>query len=341
MIHNVDPQLSQWDVGRSISVSETNATHAHFANQGDSKAAVVDIIDGEAKIPDHLLWTGKTVVAYLVLTESQHPYGVTLESKSFPVRKRERPENYVYEDDRRNYIYKLITDAQAATAGANLATQNANEAAGRATQAAKSWVINGEAGGESIYVDDAIEQPFAGLRIFGKTTQDGTPTPDVPVELVSVGDSGSITVNVTGENDAQSMTIATPNGLPGIQVESGGNYTDANGQQWVCDEKDFARGVYVQRVGKYSYTGKENWGVSQVQNTVLTAAGLVRYDTGTSQYPKAGAAEVLSSHCLFVGANKYDETCGMATWVSEGASYLALRIVVGIDTVDELKTWLA
>ena len=44
------------------------------------------------------------------------------------------------------------------------------------------------------------------------------------------------------------MNISTPNGLPGIPVDSGGNYTDENGQQWVCDEIDLGRGVYVQRL---------------------------------------------------------------------------------------------
>lgn len=38
--------------------------------------------------------------------------------------------------------------------------------------------------------------------------------------------------------------------LPGIPVSQNGNYTDANGQQWICDEIDFARGVYIQRVVK-------------------------------------------------------------------------------------------
>ena len=46
----------------------------------------------------------------------------------------------------------------------------------------------------------------------------------------------------------QFLTIPTPNGLPGIPVTSGGNYTDENGQQWVCDELDFERGVYRQRI---------------------------------------------------------------------------------------------
>lgn len=46
----------------------------------------------------------------------------------------------------------------------------------------------------------------------------------------------------------QLLTLPTPTGLPGIPVTSGGNYTDQNGQQWICDEIDLERGVKVQRV---------------------------------------------------------------------------------------------
>lgn len=46
----------------------------------------------------------------------------------------------------------------------------------------------------------------------------------------------------------QLLTLPTPTGLPGIPVTSGGNYTDPQGQQWVCDEVDLKRGVKVQRV---------------------------------------------------------------------------------------------
>lgn len=46
----------------------------------------------------------------------------------------------------------------------------------------------------------------------------------------------------------QLLALSTPNGLPGIPVASGGNYTDPQGQQWVCDEVDLERGVKVQRV---------------------------------------------------------------------------------------------
>ena len=260
MIQIVGPQLYQWDTGRFVSANDTNSTHVHFANQGDSKAPIIELVDGQAKIPDYLLQTGKALCVYLVLD------GVTQESKTFHVTKRERPENYVYEEDQRNFIYELITDAQTATETANQVAQDLREAKEQGEfngPKGDPFLIVNDASGHMISVDDAANSAFLSMHIFGKTTQDGTPTPDAPVELVSVGDSGGITVNVTGKNDAQSMTIATPNGLPGVSVSSGGNYTDANGQQWICDEIDLARGVFVRRVGQKLFSGdmKENWKV--------------------------------------------------------------------------------
>lgn len=94
------------------------------------------------------------------------------------------------------------------------------------------------------------------LHVYGKSTQDGTPSPDNPVPIVSAGDGGTITVTIgDGADEQKTITLPTPNGLPGIPVTSGGNYTDPSGQQWVCDEVDFARGVRVQRVGKMEITG--------------------------------------------------------------------------------------
>lgn len=43
------------------------------------------------------------------------------------------------------------------------------------------------------------------------------------------------------------QTLSITHTLPGIPVTSGGNYTDSDGQQWICDEVDLDRGVYVQR----------------------------------------------------------------------------------------------
>lgn len=230
-------------------------------------------------------------------------------------------------------------------------------------------VLVGSETGNPVSCNDAFAAPLCGLTVYGKSTQDGTPSPDNPVPIVSAGDSGSVAVRVTGANmlegtkpgvqstvyginytidengvlitgtatktfnislhednkyrltrgiyylttsglspstilnfyyigkfssDMQNqkvtlardvdfslvlqilggatlnttvqvsltrnkittyapyreqlLTLPTPNGLPGIPVTSGGNYTDPSGQQWVCDEVDLERGVKVQRV---------------------------------------------------------------------------------------------
>jgi hypothetical protein len=94
-----------------------------------------------------------------------------------------------------------------------------------------------------VYQDgDGTWEPFTG----------GKPSPSMEYKQdpESSGDSGEINVNV-GEENTQHLSIQTPNGLPGIKVDSGGNYTDSNGQQWICDEMDFGRGKYVQRVRQF------------------------------------------------------------------------------------------
>lgn len=239
------------------------------------------------------------------------------------------------------------------------------------------FTVEDDRSGEVITITDASTRGFRSLNIYGKTIQDGTPTPNAPVDLVSIGDDGSTNITVVGKNlfdvsrmrlgepslmtrtatgfsftrgtfsggtfasfevpilksqtitfscngsayqptlilykdfmygtqlktvtdvgvltytaaenlpnavfsviidsndedcvvsdiqielgttptayepyKGQTLTISTPNGLPGIPVTSGGNYTDANGQQWICDEIDLARGVYVQRVEVLSF----------------------------------------------------------------------------------------
>lgn len=125
------------------------------------------------------------------------------------------------------------------------------KAAGDAISAVKARqnILIGTETGNPLSVDDAFSAPLCGLTVYGKSTQDGTPTPDAPVPIVSAGDGGTIAVTLgDGGGKVQTLTLLTPNGLPGIPVTSGGNYTDQSGQQWVCDEVDLERGVKVQRV---------------------------------------------------------------------------------------------
>ena len=274
----------------------------------------------------------------------------------------------------------------------------ANKQAIEALQQNKADAIVETAQGETMTLTDSSDKLFEGLRVFGKSTQDGTPSVENPVPILNAGEGGSITVEVTGRNlinlndvtysnckkvddttvmsqitnkyfstitittknvldiilnnkgknavfaidkgienkiisiliygtfssekslieksgpnsgnvvvlqiphelqaitrielrfnrssatftdtttvirelylsvgaenlfsayepyTHQSLTLATPNGLPGVPVSKDGNYTDQNGQQWVCDEVDLGRGKYVQRVGKYVFDGTE------------------------------------------------------------------------------------
>ena len=110
-------------------------------------------------------------------------------------------------------------------------------------------VLVGSETGNPIDVDDAFAAPLCGLTVYGRSTQDGTPTPDAPVPIVSAGDGGTIAVTLSdGNGKMQTLTLPTPTGLPGIPVATSGNYTDPQGQNWVCDEVDLERGVKVQRV---------------------------------------------------------------------------------------------
>lgn len=65
---------------------------------------------------------------------------------------------------------------------------------------ARQNILVGTETGNPVAVDDAFAAPLRGLTVYGKSTQDGTPTPDAPIPIVSAGDGGSLTVKVTGKN---------------------------------------------------------------------------------------------------------------------------------------------
>lgn len=44
------------------------------------------------------------------------------------------------------------------------------------------------------------------------------------------------------------QTLTAPYILNSVPTNQNGNYTDENGQQWICDEVDFERGVFIQRI---------------------------------------------------------------------------------------------
>lgn len=112
---------------------------------------------------------------------------------------------------------------------------------------------------------DRIRLAFTGDRSEGSISIDvsylnyGEYTLSMDIEEIGMNEGriSKIMLLNEGESDEifepfqhQQASLSTPNGLPGIKVDSGGNYTDSNGQQWVCDEMDFKRWKYVQRIRK-------------------------------------------------------------------------------------------
>lgn len=107
------------------------------------------------------------------------------------------------------------------------------------------------------HITHTIASDFYGSLTFYFNKVSGNPSFSVDISniMISAGTKDYPFEPYTG----QTLTYPTPNGLPGIPVESGGNYTDAEGQQWICDEVDFGRGKYVQRIAKITLTGDMSW----------------------------------------------------------------------------------
>lgn len=179
--------------------------------------------------------------------------------------------------------------ADAAATGKRLA--EIEKAVAEKADKARQNILIGTETGNPVSVSDAFSAPLCGLTVYGKSTQDGTPSPDNPVPIVSAGDGGTITVTIgDGADERQTITLQTPNGLRGILVTSGGNYTDPSGQQWVCDEVDLERGVKVQRVDKGAFDATKALAEQSVIlvtpiETPLTPAELAAYKALTTYAP--------------------------------------------------------
>ena len=179
--------------------------------------------------------------------------------------------------------------ADAAATGKRLA--EIEKAVAEKADKARQNILIGSETGNPVSVSDAFSAPLRGLTVYGKSTQDGTPSPDNPAPIVSAGDGGTILVTVgDGADKRQTIALQTPNGLPGIPVTSGGNYTDQQGQQWVCDEVDLERGVKVQRVDKTCFDNtktlaEQNAILATPVETPLTPAELIAYKALTTYAP--------------------------------------------------------
>lgn len=198
--------------------------------------------------------------------------------------------------------------------------------------------------GRTLKVDEA------GLFGISVRRYDGEPW-DNSIKIML--NAGSTPLPYMPYKTPQTLTAQTPGGLPGIPVSSGGNYTDESGQQWVCDEKDFKRGKYVQRVWRKTFDGSEdeawvNYGTSIEShhgfsiNNILPEissrrAGLCnQYTVSTLGHLNRQEVwiGVSDKRLYFVGNSFFDETLedyGLANWKAHLAAH-PLEVMAYLET---------
>lgn len=91
-------------------------------------------------------------------------------------------------------------------------------------------------------------------------------------------------------DECTKQTLSIIRTISGIPVTSGGNYTDSDGQQWICDEIDLERGVYVKRIKTVTLDGSDNEGWMLYDNNVSQGTSFV-------YYPYDGVKYFQSSMC--------------------------------------------
>jgi hypothetical protein len=108
------------------------------------------------------------------------------------------------------------------------------KATGDAISAVKTRqnVLVGTETGNPLSVDDAFAAPLCGLTVYGRSTQDGTPTPDAPVPIVSAGEGGSMAVKVTGKN-LLNPALFQNHKYQNFNVETGYYVIDDSNDYWI------------------------------------------------------------------------------------------------------------
>lgn len=203
----------------------------------------------------------------------------------------------------------------------------------------KAGAIVESVSGEFVKIGDSSESYFENLRVFGKSEQGENPSPDNPQDITNIGASGSVLIKVIGEiateyepwKGEQTLTLQTPNGLPGIPVKSGGNYADATGQQWIADEIDLERGKYIRYINEYVVTGNEYIAISESEGKPDEFAVNVPNAYNVLKNIKPTTICICTNFSFRDGETLTPNTCAV------GYELLYLRLEKGKYTVDTLK----
>lgn len=112
------------------------------------------------------------------------------------------------------------------------------------------------------HITDSDNGKIQDMMIYGKSSQDGTPSPENPVEIKSVVNP---TVKVTNEDGLKVQSVTLNNiTLNAIPVSSGGNVT-IDGQQYIADYVDVERGKYIQMIQTNKVQSNLKWTIQKQQ----------------------------------------------------------------------------
>lgn len=170
--------------------------------------------------------------------------------------------------------------------------------------------------------------------IAGKWTTSGNLIHDCTESELFQTELGTVATPYEPYHEPQFASIATPNGLPGIQVASGGNYTDTDGRQWICDEVDFARGMYVQNIKVSKSLNKlrwSTWGVNKMTNGIT---GFYTYDIDTPKITEA-VSNIASYNDDIYGGKKVGIKLSIITPTS---SMPYMVVCVRNDTISDISS---
>ena len=161
----------------------------------------------------------------------------------------------------------------------------------------------------------------------------GIPSPngDYPQEIQYTSDFVVEVKSSMGEGATpQTLDITIPEqGFYGIPVPTGGNYTDSSGQQWICDEFDFANKKFIKRTERISFDGSEDevWGKSTTGEKAQQFA--FAFPNG-----KDGYAQCLCNKFIYGAVTKEKGEC--FTWNSR----FFICVDTSISTVELLRDYL-
>ena len=110
------------------------------------------------------------------------------------------------------------------------------------------------------------------MMLYGKSSQDGTPTPDNPVEIKSVVNPK---VKVLNKNGTESQTVTIPYTLNAIPVSSNGNVTIGE-QQYISDYLDIEKGKLYRKVKRINLI-KDSAGISIVHGLHSNGNGYLSF----------------------------------------------------------------